>query len=143
MMARKLYTCLLLMHPPVFRGRFAEEMLCIFDEASLSAGAFTLIVDAVASLGRQWILRSESWKLALAIIGACLQVAGGGLIWVALGRRSPLHRSTLSGPDSVALIQVMRFIVAAVIGIVLMVAAASFWMKSFVRTRSRGLRLGR
>ncbi len=142
-MVRKLYTCLLLMHPPVFRRRFAAEMLCIFDEAALSTGTFTLIVDAVASLGRQWILRSESWKLALAIIAACLQITAGGLIWVALGRRSPLHRSTLSVPDAAALVQLMRFIVAAVIGIVLMVAAASLWMKGFVRTRSQGLRLGR
>lgn len=142
-MVRKLYTGLLLMHPPVFRRRFAAEMLCIFDEATLSTGALTLIVDAVASLGRQWILRSESWKLALAIIGACLQVTAGGLIWVALGRGSPLHKSTLSVPDAAALVPLMRFILAVVCGIVLMVAAASLWMRSFVRTRSRGLRLGR
>ena len=49
-MMRKLYQCLLLMHPPLFRRRFAAEMLCIFDEAALSTGAFNLIVDAVASL---------------------------------------------------------------------------------------------
>ena len=142
-MVRKLYTGLLLMHPPVFRRRFAAEMLCIFDEAALSTGAFNLIVDAVASLGRQWILRSESWKLAAAIIGACLQVTAGGLIWVALGRGSPLQKSALSVPDAAALVPLMRFIIAAVGGIVLMVAAASLWMRSFVRTRSRGLRLGR
>jgi hypothetical protein len=33
-MMRKLYTCLLLTHPPVFRRRFAAAMLCIFDEAA-------------------------------------------------------------------------------------------------------------
>ena len=48
-MVRKLHACLLRMHPPVFRRRFAAEMLCIFDEAGSSTGAFRLIVDAVAS----------------------------------------------------------------------------------------------
>jgi len=141
-MVRKLYTCLLLIHPPVFRRRFAAEMLCIFDEAALYTGAFTLIIDAVASLARQWILRSESWKVALAIIGACLQVTAGGLIWVALGLESASHKGT-SIPDAAALEPLMRFIVAAVGGIVLMVAAASLWIRSFVRTRSRDVRLAR
>lgn len=142
-MVRKVYTCLLLMHPPVFRRRFVAEMLCIFDEAAPSMGIFALIVDAVASLARQWILRSESWKLALAIVGACLQVTAGGLIWVALGRGSALHKGTPSIPDAAALGPLMRFIVAAVGGIVLMVAAASLWMMSFIRRRSRDLRLAR
>jgi hypothetical protein len=141
-MVRKLYTCLLLMHPQVFRRRFAAEMLCIFDEAALSTGAFTLIVDAVASLARQWILRSESWKLAVAIIGACLQVTVGGLIWSALGHGAHIHKST-TVPDVVALERLMRFIVASVGGIVLTVATASLWMRSFVRGRSQDLRLGR
>jgi hypothetical protein len=117
-------------------------MLCIFDEAALSTGAFTLIVDAVASLARQWILRSESWKLAVAIIGACLQVTVGGLIWAALGHGAHLPKST-TVPDVVALERLMRFIVASVGGIVLTVATASLWMRSFVRGRSQDLRLGR
>ena len=117
-------------------------MLCIFDEAALSMGTFTLIIDAVASLARQWIVRSEFWKLAVAMIGACLQVTAGGLIWIALGHGSPSHKST-SIPNAAALDPVMRFIVASVGGIVLMVAAASLWMSSFVRTRSRGPRLAR
>jgi hypothetical protein len=135
-MVRKLYACLLLMHPPVFRRQFAAEMLCIFDEASLSTGAYTLIVDGVMSLGRQWILRSGSWKLALAIVGACLQVTVGGLIWASLGHQVRLHKST-SPPDVVALGGLMRLIVASVGGIVLKVATVSLWMRSFVRGRSR------
>ena len=128
--------------PPVFRRRFAAEMLCIFDEAALSMGTFTLIIDAVASLARQWIVRSEFWKLAVAMIGACLQVTAGGLIWIALGHGSPSHKRTPI-PNAAALDPLMRFIVAAVGGIVLMVAAASLWVSSFVRTRSRGPRLAR
>jgi hypothetical protein len=142
MMARKLYACVLLMHPPVFRRRFAAEMLCIFDEAAPSTGALTLIVDGVVSLGRQWILRSGSWKLALAIVGACLQVTVGGLMWAALGHGARLHKNT-SVPDVVALERLMRLIVASVGGIVLMVATASLWMRSFVRARSQDWRPGR
>jgi hypothetical protein len=67
--------------PEAIHGRDAVHLR----RAALSTGAFTLTIDAVASLARQWILRSESWKLAVAIISACLQVTAGGLIWVALG----------------------------------------------------------
>jgi hypothetical protein len=141
-MVNKLYACLLLMHPPAFRRRFAAEMRCVFDQAEPSAGAFALIVDGVVSLGRQWILRSGSWKLALTLVGACLQVTIGGLIWAALGHEARLHMST-SVPDVVALERLMRFILASVGGIVLMVATASLWMRSFVRGRSQDLRLGR
>ena len=141
-MVRKLYACLLLMHPRVFRRRFGDEMLCIFDDAAPSTGAFSLIVDGAVSLGRQWILRSGSWRLALAIVGACFQVTVGGLIWVALGHGASLHKKT-SVPDPVALEHLMQFIVASLGGIVLMVATASLWMRSFVRARFRDLRLGR
>jgi hypothetical protein len=141
-MVRKLYKWLLFMHPPEFRRRFAPEMLCIFDEAVLSTGAYGLIIDAVASLARQWIVRSEPWKLALAVVGACLQVTAGGLIWVAHAHMSPSWRS-ISIPDAAAVEQLMRFIVVAVGGIALMVATASLWIRSMVRTRSRNLRLAR
>jgi len=141
-MVRKLYAGLLLMHPPVFRRRFAAEMLYIFDEAAPSTGALTLIVDGVVSLARQWILRSGSWKLALAIVGACLQVTLGGLIWVGLGHGARLHKN-ISAPDVAALERLMRFIVASVGAIVLMVATASLWMRSFIRARSQGRRAGR
>jgi len=33
-MLRPLYRCLLRLHPPGFRKRFAEEMLSIFDQAT-------------------------------------------------------------------------------------------------------------
>jgi len=141
-MLRAFYTRLLLMHPPAFRRRFTSEMLCVFDEALPSTGALILLFDGFASLARQWVLRSGSWKLAVAVLGACLQVTAGGLIWVALGHGGGLHGNA-SAPDVPALDSLIRFILASVGGIVLMVAMASLWMGSFVRKRAEGLRVGR
>jgi hypothetical protein len=60
-MLRPLYCCVLRLHPPGFRQRFAEEMLSIFDQAGGKAAAFRLLLDGLLSLARQWILRPEFW----------------------------------------------------------------------------------
>lgn len=58
-MLRLLYLWMLRLHPPAFRERFAEEMLCIFDQTLASqAGkerqaALRLLGDGVVSLVRQ------------------------------------------------------------------------------------------
>lgn len=54
-MIRILYRCLLHLHPPSFRGRFAEEMTAIFDEAP----SIRFLGDALLSLIRQWLLRPQ------------------------------------------------------------------------------------
>jgi len=45
---------LLQMHPPAFRGRFADEMLLDYESLSRTHGAWRLIVDLLQSLIRQW-----------------------------------------------------------------------------------------
>ena len=70
MMIRGLYRCLLWLHPDVFRVKFEDEMLWIFDEAADAWGAAPLIRDASLSLLRQWLLRSGLWKWAVAGIAA-------------------------------------------------------------------------
>jgi Peptidase family S41/N-terminal domain of Peptidase_S41 in eukaryotic IRBP len=60
-MLRPLYCCVLRLHPPGFRQRFAEEMLSIFDHAEGEAAAFRLLLDGLLSLARQWTLRPEFW----------------------------------------------------------------------------------
>jgi hypothetical protein len=60
-MLRPLYCCVLRLHPPGFRQRFAEEMLSIFDQAGGKAAAFRLLLDGLLSLARQWVLRPEFW----------------------------------------------------------------------------------
>ena len=72
------------MHPPGFRREFATEMLWIFDETAATAGAIYLCWDCLVSLARQWLLRTEAWKLAVAVAGACVQVTVGGVIWLML-----------------------------------------------------------
>jgi hypothetical protein len=133
-MVRMVYAGLLLMHPPPFRRRFMSEMLYIFDEFALSTSAFPLLVDAVVSLARQWILRSGAWKLAAAVLGACLQVAAGGLIWTALRHDGRWHQDApVSDPQ--ALEGLMQFSLVSIGAIVLMVVTASLWMGRFIRKR--------
>ena len=59
---RFLYALLISLHPPSFRKRFAREMLWIFEEAANSWGAGSLLRDAILSLLRQWLIRSDLWK---------------------------------------------------------------------------------
>jgi hypothetical protein len=65
-MLRSVYRSLVRLHPVEFRRQFGEEMLSIFDEEARTraTAALGLVVDAVRSLLRQWILRPESWEVA-------------------------------------------------------------------------------
>jgi hypothetical protein len=134
MMVRIVYAGLLLMHPPAFRRRFMAEMLYIFDQAALSASAIPLLCDALVSLARQWVLRSGAWKLAAAVLGACLQVAAGGLVWTAL-RHDGRWQGNAPAPDLPALEGLLRFSLVSIGAIVLMVVMASLWMGRFMRKR--------
>lgn len=69
-MVRRLYRCLVWLHPAAFRLRFEEEILWIFDEASDGWGAASLLRDASISLLRQRLLRSQLWKWLVAGIAA-------------------------------------------------------------------------
>ena len=71
---RFIYRLLLLLHPPRFRRRFGAEMLLIFDGCQNQA---SLLADGVASLARQWLLRSGLWKWVLAPLGALLTLLPG------------------------------------------------------------------
>jgi hypothetical protein len=68
-MTRALYRCILLLHPPAFRRRFADEMLGIFEEPEGEIGAPALVADGLASLLRQWIRTPAVWKLAAIALG--------------------------------------------------------------------------
>lgn len=81
-MSRTLYGWLVRMHPPAFRREFADEMLCIYDEA----GSPAFFADALLSLARQWFLRSGGWKVAVVLVGALLQMSLGGILWISIGR---------------------------------------------------------
>jgi len=61
-MLRPLYRSMLRLHPPAFRKRFEDEILSIFDAAATSSDRIRLLIDAVFSLARQWMLRQEFWQ---------------------------------------------------------------------------------
>jgi purine nucleoside permease len=63
---RVLSALLIRLHPPAFRERFAQEMLWIFEEAGNAWGAGSLLRDAIVSLLRQWLIRSDFWKWLVA-----------------------------------------------------------------------------
>jgi hypothetical protein len=76
---RFLYALLIRLHPSCFRKRFAQEMFFIFDEAANSWGAGSLFCDAILSLLRQWLIRSELWKwLVAGIAGIVLLIIAFG-----------------------------------------------------------------
>lgn len=59
-MGRLLYRCLLRLHPRGFRQHYGQEMLWIFDQEAKQRKAVALFGDALASLVRQWALRSPA-----------------------------------------------------------------------------------
>jgi hypothetical protein len=73
-MSRSVYRALLWLHPPLFRRRFAAEMLWLFDETVASEGVAALLLDGLVSLLRQWLTGRMTWRFAAAVLGALLQV---------------------------------------------------------------------
>lgn len=97
-MNRLLYRLLLGLHPPHFRERFGDEMLCIFDE-SASRDMPELFVDGFTSLLRQWLLHSGVWKLGAGAVISSLLLSGWALaftrsvtwsVYHGIGRRMAL-----------------------------------------------------
>lgn len=64
-MMRWLYLGLLRLHPRRFRERFSEEMVDIFDSEAERRRRGPLLVDALISLFRQWVLRPARHEPAL------------------------------------------------------------------------------
>src|SRR5436190_17563718 len=58
-MMRAIYQWMLRLHPERFRRRFEDEMMLIYDETPSARGVLWLMLDAVRSVFRQWILRPQ------------------------------------------------------------------------------------
>jgi len=132
---RTLYRCLLCLHPPGFRLRFSEEMLWIFDEAG-PALRRSVFLDGLASIARQWVLRSGSWKAAVAVAAASVQIAMGGLIWLAFRQTGGTSHRGPSAQDAAALADLMRWIVLLSGALVSLVAGVSVWFNKFAARRA-------
>jgi hypothetical protein len=111
--------------------------LCALNKSSC---ALALLFDAFVSLMRQWLLRSGSWRVPAAVVGASVQFLMGGIIFVALGHGHAV-RQTARAFDP-ALQNLMRIVLAVGCGLVLLIAGAAAWMSGFIRKRGRSLRIG-
>ena len=74
--ARAVYSALIRLHPRGFRDAFSGDMLCIFDDAEETYGARWLVRDAVVSLMRQRVLRSEKVVAAGTVQGEFCLLSG-------------------------------------------------------------------
>jgi len=128
-MTRALYHALLLLHPPRFRRRFADEMLCTFDEARLTLGAAPLFADALTSLARQWLLRSPLWRIPAALLGGMLMLLA-----------SVLFVPASVTPGAAALATPRHFVVLAgaitVVTISLTLLLCVYWFRFSMRRRA-------
>lgn len=113
-MTRTLYRVLISLHPSVFKKRFGEEMLWIYDESS-QRELFHLLVDAFISLFRQRLLRSGIWRFGVgAFVSAFLLLSCGYSLQIALAsafrRGNPghyaelRHRSMQEPPDAPSIV---------------------------------------
>jgi hypothetical protein len=127
MTAPKLYQWLVRLHPRPFRKRFGPEMLCVFDEAA-AAGRLGLLADCVLSLARQWVLRSGFWIIAVAGLGALVQMALAGSAWFAIDRRAlstflaDAWSASGSLPVQGSLLLASGILVAMLLGVIILAA---------------------
>jgi hypothetical protein len=142
-MTRVLYRGLLWLHPPAFRREFAGEMLWIFEEAA-PQGVAPLLADGLLSLLRQWLLRSEQWKWAVALLGGMVEITAGGLGGLMFGKvhmhaRMAALRVTppLTAAQTVAMNDLMHLVIWAATGVVLMVVAMVCWVRTLNGRRLR------
>lgn len=156
-MTRTLYRALLWLHPAAFRQEFADEMLWIFDQATANEGAAGLFFDGLISLSRQWLLRSNAWKIAVALGLAFFQVTVGGRLLISVPHRygpiatAPPHSSLVAlintsslarQPLTVGMVMVLALFVLG--GLTLLIIGLTYWARSFAtRVRSTSNRVAR
>lgn len=99
-MLRALYRSILRLHPPLFRQRFTQEMLWMFDLQKNFLARLKMLADGVLSLLRQWTLRPEFW-----VEPSENSAAAGGSPFYMTGRSAPRAGAILDG----ALISLLTF----------------------------------
>jgi len=134
-MKRAIYAAELRMHPRAFRERFADEMLCIFDEAAEAEGALKLLIDGAISLLRQWVMRSDIWKPALAALFTMAQVTMISFM-LHLPRLVPRRANQIvrGAAPTIGMLQLMLSVATLT---VIVVAAITLWITRFQSKRSQ------
>lgn len=127
-MTRILYEFILWMHPPAFRRRFCDEMLSIFDEGAAGHSAFGLLLDGLISLARQWLWRTDSWKILTAICGGFLQVG-----WFIYPRR--VHQGWTEDHQTLTpyMQELIVITLAIICGLFVMIMLLATWTVRFQR----------
>ncbi len=128
-MTSAFYRFILRMHPPAFRQRFGDEMMSVFEDTAAHDSS-TLVLDGVVSLARQWLLRTDSWKLPVALCGGFIQVFGFGMPMK--GHQYWTENNQALTP---AMQQVMLFAMALVCSLFLVIMFMSLWNTRFQRRR--------
>jgi hypothetical protein len=130
-MAARLYRWLVCLHPPAFRERFGEEMLCVYDDAEPGERP-RLLTDGVLSLARQWVARSRYWIAGVAALGALLQLAIAGAAWRGAARRA----LTGSLPETSAQGAVLLLGAGLVCAVLLFLTALASLLRGAARRKS-------
>ncbi len=129
-MTRSLYQFIVEMHPPAFRRRFGDEMMSIFDEGTVHC-SFALVVDGIVSFIRQWLLRTDSWKLLVAVCGGFVQVFGFGVPIKGHQYWTENHQALTPSMQ-----QVILFALTLVSSLFVVIMFMSLWNTRFQRRRS-------
>jgi hypothetical protein len=133
-MIRRLYCCLIRLHPSRFRERYAAEMLEIFDESKGPSSFRVLMADAFISLIRQWLLRKRAWAGFVAAVLAGLEFWFLGLMYhfpAFVLKRMPAANQAATSTE-------MRLlIIVSAAGVVLLAGAASFQALTLLRASRR------
>ena len=134
-MTRSLYRFILCIHPPAFRRRFCDEMLSIFDEAGANQFGLALLLDGLVSFARQWLLRTDSWKVPLALSAAFVQVFG-----FALPHKG--HQSWTKNHQAITpyMQEVILITLALMCSLFVMIMSLTLWNMRFQRRRLAGRR---
>jgi len=119
---RTVYEFILWIHPPAFRRRFSDEMLSVFDEGAAGNFAFGLLLDGLISLARQWLGRTDSWKVLLAICGAFLQV-----LWFVYPRKGHQNWTEDQQPLAPYAQDVIVITFVIICGLFLMIISLGIW----------------
>ena len=135
-MMRTIYLLIIWLHPAAFRRRFGDQMLSIFDEDGMHALATAMVVDGLASLARQWLLRTDSWKILAALAGAFVQVWGFGL------RTFGYQQWSRNSQDITPYMQqVILMTLASLCTLFVMVMSLTIWTIRFQRREQKSHRI--
>jgi DNA-binding PadR family transcriptional regulator len=139
--AARLYSLLARLHPQAFRERFGQEMICVFDEVGATWRP-RLFVDCLISLARQWLLRSDYWKVAASGAGAVALLAAAATAWLAaMGWTNALVVQALrpdgSMPMGGALLLASGILVAMLLGMTVVALTIGRKVSGIGRRRQR------